>query len=78
MYTIFSLLKWIVLIYLVKTGRMKPATLTRFKKFTQSLASMLLLHTALGIYAIESVDLIANGRGDGYSLRELYVADIIY
>ncbi|MGF1684328.1 hypothetical protein [Photobacterium minamisatsumaniensis] len=70
MYTIFSLLKWVVLIYLVKTGRIPESTYIKFKQFTLSAIAMVLLHSTLAVHVIESVDLVSNGTGDGYYLRE--------
>ncbi|PSW17651.1 hypothetical protein C9I98_19235 [Photobacterium sanctipauli] len=70
MYTIFSILKWVVLIYLVKTGRIPESTYIKFKQFTLNAIAMLVLHAALVIHATESVELVSNGTGDGYFLRQ--------
>lgn len=70
MYTIFSLLKWLVLIYLVKTGRIKESTFQKWKQMTLNVATMIVLHSTLVIHLIEGGELQRNGTGDGYYLRE--------
>ncbi|PSW14368.1 hypothetical protein C9J01_07985 [Photobacterium rosenbergii] len=74
MYTIFSLLKWVVLIYLVKTGRIQESTFLKWKKMTLTAVTMIVLHSTLVIHLVEGVDLQSNGTGDGYYLRETFSA----
>lgn len=69
MYTIFSLLKWVVLFYLVKTGRISESTFLKFKRLTLSMLTMAMLHVSMAVHLVESVDLVNNGTGDGYYLR---------
>ncbi|WP_036800325.1 hypothetical protein [Photobacterium marinum] len=69
MYTIFSLLKWVVLFYLVKIGRISESTFLKFKRLTLSMLTMAMLHVSMAVHLVESVDLVNNGTGDGYYLR---------
>lgn len=74
MYTVLSLFKWVILIYLVKTGRIQQSTLDKCKQLTLSVMTMMLLHSAIVIHLVESVELLTNGTGDGYYLRKTVIA----
>ena len=69
MFAIFSMLKWVVLIYLVKTGRISESTFNKCKQFATAVLTMTVLHLSMAIHLIESVELVNNGTGDGYYLR---------
>ncbi|MGF1878615.1 hypothetical protein L4D77_25450 [Photobacterium frigidiphilum] len=71
MYVIFSLLKWVVLIYLVKTGRISESTLIKFKKFSLAVISMVVLHASMIVHVVDSVDFIGGEMTDGYIQRRI-------
>ncbi|KMV29840.1 hypothetical protein AB733_15135 [Photobacterium swingsii] len=71
MYTIFSLLKWVVLIYLVKTGRIPESVLIKCQKFTVAAMTMFIVHLAALSHVVESVDLVSNGIAEGYIQRRV-------
>ncbi|WP_146145609.1 hypothetical protein [Photobacterium jeanii] len=71
MYTIFSLLKWVVLIYLVKTGRIPESTLVKCQQFAIATVTTVLVYVSSIAHVVESVDLVSNGIAEGYIQRRI-------
>ncbi|MDO6498575.1 hypothetical protein [Photobacterium sanguinicancri] len=71
MYTIFSLLKWVVLIYLVKTGRIHESVLIKCQKFTLAAMTLFVINIAAVSHVVESVDLVSKGIAEGYIQRRV-------